>query len=413
VLLGYSDDPALQLQCAKNYVAYKIPLRPQPFWTGEVWRHTKLRVAYLSADLHTHATAHLMAGLFEQHDRSRFEIIGISYGVDDHSEMRKRLVAAFDQFRDVRGNSDEEVAKLLHNLNVDVAVDLKGYTHDARPIILAYRPAPIQVNYLGYPGTMGAEFIDYIVADKIVVPFERQQFYTEKIVHLPDSYQINDTTRRIAEVVPDRQAIGLPQRGFVFCCFSNNWKITPEIFGVWMRLLHQIKDSALWLLRDNKSAELNLRNEAQKLGVDPLRLIFSGRLPLDQHLARHLLADLVLDTLPYNAHTTASDALWAGIPLLTCMGGAFARRVAASLANAAGLSELVATSLDEYEALALKLARDSVMLAEVKAKLARNRNTCPLFNTERFTRHIEAAYTAMWEIWQRGEIPRSFSVTPI
>jgi predicted O-linked N-acetylglucosamine transferase (SPINDLY family) len=354
-----------------------------------------------------------MAGLFEQHDRSRFEITGVSFGVDDRSKIRKRLVAAFDEFYDVRRKSDQEVARLLYELQVDIAIDRNGYTRDSRSGIFAHRPAPIQVSYLGFPATMGTPFIDYIIADKVVAPFEHQQFYTEKIVHLPDCYQVNDSKRKIAKSTPTRQEMGLPEHAFVFCCFNNNWKITPAIFDIWMRLLHQAEGSVLWLLWDNEGAERNLRAEAQRRGIDPLRLVFAGRLALDEHLARHRLADLFLDTLPYNAHTTASDALWVGLPVLTCKGEAFAGRVAASLLHAVGVPELITSNLEDYQALALKLARDPALLAEIKAKLVHKRNTYPLFNTERFARHIEAAYTTMWETWQRSEKPKSFSVEPI
>ena len=413
LFLGYSGDPALQLQCARNYIENKIPLPLPPYWSGQTWHHDKLRVAYLSPDFSSHATAFLTAELFELHDRSRFEIIGVSFGVDDRSEMRRRLVAAFDEFHDVRGNSDKEVAKLLNDRQVDIAVDLAGYTTDSRPGIFAHRPVPIQVNYLGFPATMGADFIDYIIADAIVLPVEQQPYYTEKVVYLPDCYQVNDTKRKIAERTPTRQEMGLPEHAFVFCCFNNNWKITPEIFDVWMRLLHQVEGSVLWLLWDNDGAERNLRKEAQRRGIDLSRLVFAGRLPLAEHLARHRLADLFLDTLPYSAHTTASDALWAGLPVLTCKGEAFAGRVAASLLHAVGIPELITSNREDYQTLALKLARDPALLAEIKAKLVRNRDTCPLFNTERFARHIEAAYTTMWETWQRGEGPKSFSVEPI
>jgi protein O-GlcNAc transferase len=409
-LLGYSGDPALQLHCAKNSIAHQVRLPPRPLWTGARWHHGKLRVAYLSADFHRHATAYLMAELLERHDRSRFEILGVSFGVDDESEMRRRLIAAFDQFHDVRATGDEEVAKLLRDLQVDIAIDLMGHTHDARPGILAYRPAPIQVSYLGFPGTTGAEFIDYIVADKTVAPFEHQPFYTEKIVHLPDCYQVNDSKRNIAERTPTRREAGLPETGFVFCCFNNAWKITPEVFSVWIRLLHAIEGSVLWLLRDDESAERNLRMEAQARGIDPARLVFASRLPIEDHLARHRLADLFLDTLPCNAHTTASDALWAGLPLLTCEGTAFAGRVAASLLNATALPELVTYSLEDYEALTLQLAREPSLLEDYRKRLARNRLSHPLFDTARFRRHIEAAYLQMWDIWQRGEPPRSFAV---
>ena len=409
---------ATQVICCCNCNALRtllltrFQLPPQPLWTGETWRHDKVRVAYLSADFRRHAVAHQIAELFERHDRSRFEIIGVSFGVDDKSEMRKRLIAAFDQFYDVRRKSDEEVAKLIHDLQVDIAIDLMGYTKDSRPGIFAYRPAPIQASYFGFSGTMGAEFIDYIIADKTVAPFEHQPFYTEKIVHLPDCYLVNDTKRNIAQRTPTRQEAGLPEKGFIFCCFNNNWKITPDVFGVWMRLLHSIDGSVLWLLGDNESAQRNLGKEARGRGIDPTRLVFASRLPLDEHMARHRLADLFLDTLPYNAHTTASDALWAGLPVLTCEGTAFAGRVAASLLYAVGLPELVTHSLEDYEALALRLAEDPSLLQGYRNRLATNRLTHPLFDTDRFRRHIEAAYMTMWELWQRGEQPRSFSVEP-
>ena len=260
---------------------------------------------------------------------------------------------------------------------------------------------------------MGTPFIDYIIVDKVVAPFEHQQFYSERMIHLPDCYWVTDNKLKIAESAPTRQKMGLPEHAFVFCCFNNNWKITPAIFDVWMRLLHQVEGSVLWLFRNNDGAERNLRREAQRRGINPSRLLFAGRLPLDEHLARHRLADLFLDTLPYNAHTTASDALWVGLPVLTCVGEAFAGRVAASLLHAVGVPELITSNLEDYQTLAVRFARDPTSLAEIKAKLVRNRGTYPLFNTERFARHIEAAYTTMWETWQCGEAPKSFSIEPI
>ena len=412
VLLGYSGDPALQAQCARNHIENMISSSPPPLWSGQTWRHDKLRVAYLSPDFRSHAVASSTAELFELHDRSRFEIIGVSFALDDRSEMRKRLVAAFDDFHDVRKNSDKEVAKLLNDRRFDIAIDLAGYTQDSRPAILAHRPVPIQVNYLGFTATMGADFIDYIIADAMVLPVEHQPHYTEKVVYLPDCYHVNDRTHKIAERTPTRQEMGLPEHAFVFCCFNKNWKITPEIFDIWMRLLHQVEGSVLWLLGDNEGAERSLRKETQLRGIDPSRLVFAGRLPPAEHLARHRLADLFLDTLPYNSHTTASDALWAGLPVLTCKGEAFAGRVAASLLHAVGIPELITSNLDDYQTLALKLVRDAALLAKIKTKLARNRNMYPLFNTERFARHLEAAYMTMWETWQRGEAPKSFSVEP-
>jgi protein O-GlcNAc transferase len=409
-LLGYSDDRALQLQCAKNFVTNCVSQFTQPLWRGETWRHGKVRIAYLSADFRQHAIAFLLAELIERHDRSRFEIIGVSFGGDSKSEMRQRLVAAFDHFHDVGPKNDEEVARLLRALQVDIAVDLMGYTQNSRFGILARRPAPIQVSYLGFPATMGAAFIDYLIADGTVAPFEHQPFYIEKIVHLPNCYQVNDTTRKIAARTPSRHEAGLPETGFVFCCFNNNWKITPDVFSVWMRLLRTVEGSVLWLLSDNKTAERNLRSQAQDRDIDPARLVFANRLPLEDHLARHRLADLFLDTLPYNAHTTASDALWAGLPVVTPLGESFAGRVAASLLKAIGLPELVTHSIDDYEALALRLANNPEFLKSYRNQLTKNRLTYPLFDTDRFRRHIETAYLQMWEIWQRGERPRSFAV---
>ena len=411
--LAISVSPQDQLRCSQLYAAANFPAFSKPVWQGERYNHDKIRIAYVSADFHDHPMGYLMAALFEQHDHSRFETIAISFGPDSKSGMRKRLEQAFDRFIDVRQRSDAEVAALLRNLEIDIAVDRKGFTLDSRTGIFALRPAPIQVNYLAYPGTIGAEYIDYILADRIVVPEEHHSFFSEKIVYLPDTYQANDSKRKIAERTPTRSEVGLPARGFVYCCFNNSYKITPLVFDVWMRLLRAVEGSTLWLLRDNDCAEQNLCKEAAARGVDPARLVFATRLAHEDHLARHRLADLFLDTLPYNAHTTASDALWAGLPVLTCIGAAFPGRVAASLLNAVGMSELITSSLVEYEALALKLAREPDLLAEVKTKLACNRNKYPLYNTARFVRHVESAYTTMWEISQRGEPPRSFSVEPI
>jgi protein O-GlcNAc transferase len=412
VLVAVSPSPEEQRLCAQRHVREKLPQRP-PLWRGSRYRHDRVRLAYLSADYSEHATAYLAAGLFERHDRSRFEVIGVSYGPDDHSPMRQRLMRAFDQFVDVRSRGDEETARLLHEMQVDVAIDLKGYTTGARPEILSYRPAPVQVSYLGFPGTMAAPFIDYIVADRWVLPAEARVHYTEQVVYLPDSYQVNDAARSVAERTPSRAQAGLPRDGFVFCCFNNSYKIMPPVFAVWMKLLREIPQSALWLLEDSAEAKRRLQQAAQAAGVDAARLVFAARVAPAEHLARHRLADLFLDTLPYNAHTTASDALWAGLPVLTCAGNTFAGRVAGSLLRAVGLPELVTRSLHEYETLALQLARDPSRLADIRGRLERNRSTTPLFDLERFRRHLEAAYLAMWETSQRGEPPRGFSVEPL
>jgi protein O-GlcNAc transferase len=405
MLLFYSDDPSLQMQCATNFVRYHVPaLSPLP--PRSAGRHDKIQIAYLSADFRNHPMSHLMAELFELHDRGRFEVIGISFGPDDRSDIRARVIAAFDQFHDVRASSDRDIASLVRDLEVDIVIDLMGHTRNSRPGILAYRGAPIQVSYLGLPATTGADFIDYVIADKIVPPLDQQRFYSEQIVHLPDTYWVNDSKLKISQRVPSRAEAGLPEQGFVFCCFNKAAKITAPVFEVWMRLLAAVDGSVLWLLGDNAVAENNLRKAAAARGIDPARLVFAGKLELDQHLARHRLADLFLDTLPYNAHTTASDALAAGLPLVTCLGATLSGRVAASLLSAVGLPELITPTLADYEALALKLARDREYLADIRDRLAQNRKTFPLFDTKRFRRHIEAAYVTMYRRWQRGESSR-------
>ena len=306
--------------------------------------------------------------------------------------------------------SDAEAAEQIRELGIDIAIDLKGYTTDTRPGILAPRPAPVQVNYLGYPGTLGVDFVDYILVDPFIVPLDQQPHFTEKLVQLPDCYQVNDTKRAVAEVPPSRASCGLPEDGFVFCCFNQNYKITPTVFDVWMQLLRSVPGSTLWLLRGNEVAERNLRQEAQARDIEPDRLVFAPRLQLQDHLARHTNADLFLDTLPYNAHTTASDALWVGLPVLTCVGRAFPGRVAGSLLHALGLPELITNSLEDYEALALRLVGDPEYLSTIRAKLARNRDTAPLFDTNRFRLNMEAAYAEMWQTWQSGRPPRAIAV---
>ncbi len=309
--------------------------------------------------------------------------------------------------------SDVDVAKRLREREVDIAVDLNGFTTYCRTGIFALRPAPIQVNYLGYPATMGAEYIDYIVADDTVVPPAEHRCYTERIVSLPDTCWPGDSTKRIAERTPTRTEAGLPEAGLVFCCFNASYKITPEVFDIWMRLLGRVDDSVLWLRVGNAAAPMNLRREAARRGIAPERLVFAPKVDHADHLARHRLADVFLDTLPYNAHTTTSDALWAGLPVVTFAGTTFAGRVAASLLRAVGLPELITTTWDDYEALAYRLATDAHLLAGIKRKLARNRDCLPLFDTRRFCRHLEAAYVAMWERQQRGEPPASFAVEPL
>jgi predicted O-linked N-acetylglucosamine transferase (SPINDLY family) len=341
-----------------------------------------------------------MAELFELHDKNQFEIVGFSFGPTANDWMRQRLEKSFDQFIEVGSKSDVEVAKLSRDLNIDIAVDLKGFTQDARTGIFSYRAAPIQVNYLGYPGTMGADYIDYIIADKTLIPLDAQSSYTEKVVYLPNSYQVNDRKRIISDRQFTRQELGLPEDRFVFCCFNNNFKILPATFTSWMRILKAVDGGVLWLFRENPRAVDNLKKEAEKQGIPADRLVFAGRLPLPEHLARHRQADLFLDTFPYNAHTTASDALWAGLPVLTLTGQSFASRVAASLLNAIGLSELITNTQEEYEALAIELAKNPKKLADIKLRLANNRLTAPLFDTPLFTKNLESAYLRMYESYQ-------------
>jgi predicted O-linked N-acetylglucosamine transferase (SPINDLY family) len=409
-VVAVSGSTREERQCAERHARETQGGPTEPLWRGERYGHARVRLAYLSADFHEHATAYLMAQLFELHDRGRFEVIGVSYGPDDRSAMRARLERAFDKFVDVRAMSDAQAAALLRGMEVDIAVDLKGLTADSRLSILAHRPAPLQATYLGYPGPLGVSYIDYVLADRVVIPAADEAFYSEKVVCLPDSYQVNDATVPLAERAPARAELGLPEDAFVFCCFNNIYKLMPSMFEVWMRLLAAAPGSVLWLLEPRDIAKRNLQAAARAHGIDPARLVFAPRVGRAEHLARHRRADLFLDTLPYNAHTTTSDALWAGVPVLTCLGTSFAGRVAASLLGAIGLSEMITRDLRAYEALALELARDPAALAALREKLVSARRTQPLFDAARFRRHIEAAYLRMLEIQRRGEPARSFAV---
>jgi predicted O-linked N-acetylglucosamine transferase (SPINDLY family) len=347
----------------------------------------------------------LAAGLFESHDRDKFEVYAFSFGTDTKDEMQIRLEAAFDKFIDVESKTDKEIAELSRQMQIDIAVDLAGFTSGSRTGIFALRAAPLQINYLGYPGTMGADYMDYLIADRQLIPEEAKAHYTERIVYLP-SFQANDSKRKISDRVFTREELGLPQSGFVFCCFNNSYKITPSTFDGWMRILKQVNGSVLWLSETNPFATDNLRKEAKARGVDAQRLVFARKIPLlAEHLARHRAAGLFIDTLPYNAHTTASDALWAGLPVLTCTGEALASRVAASLLTAIDLPELVTTTQEDYEALAVELATNPEQLQAIRQKLERNRLTAPLFDTKLFTRHIEDAYTQMVERYQADLAP--------
>lgn len=403
-VLGLPSTAEQQQRCARANVNDMFAPAATPMWRGERYVHERIRVAYVSADLRNHPTSHLIAGLIDRHDRARFEIIGIYIGPPSADIWRQRMERSFDRFFDVATHSDEHIARLIRELEIDIAVDMMGHTGFARTGVFALRPAPVQLNYLAYPGTMGASYIDYIVADATLIPPSQQAFYDEKIVYLPHSYQINDSGKRIA-TAPTRADVNLPENAFVFCCFNGGFKITPDVFDVWMRLLNKIPGSVLWLLDGSPAAVRNLRREAQQRGVAADRLIFAERMALPEHLARHRCADLFLDTFHYNAHTTASDALWAGLPVLTCAGATFASRVAASLLNAIGLPALITRSSDEYEAAAYELSTHPERLAEIRATLAANRLTQPLFDTEASTRHLESAYRSMYARHQAGLAP--------
>jgi predicted O-linked N-acetylglucosamine transferase (SPINDLY family) len=410
-LLALLNDASLHKKCSEIFMQAKFPphlaLGPIPKYP----KKEKIRLAYFSADFRNHPVAFLISELFEIHCRSSFEVFAFSLRkapIED--EITLRLKNGFDHFINVENKSDQEIAQLARSLEIDIAIDLSGYTQYSRTGIFAYRAAPIQVNYLGYPGTMGAQYIDYIIADKTLIPQSHQQFYTEKVVTLPNSYQVNDRKRIISDRQFNKQELGLPERGFVFCCFNNNHKILPKTFDSWMRILKAVEGSVLWLLTDNPSVEPNLKKYAQQHGIDGTRLVFAERMPLSEHLARHALADLFIDTAPYNAHTTASDALWAGLPVLTLPGQSFASRVAASLLNAIGLPELITNSQEEYEALAIELAMSPQKLATIKLKLANNRLTTPLFDTPLFTKHIEAAYIKMYERYQADLMPDHITI---
>jgi predicted O-linked N-acetylglucosamine transferase (SPINDLY family) len=409
-LLAMSDDPMLHRQASEIFAHYQYPSNST---LGPIAKHPKgekIRIGYFSADFHNHATGYLLAELIELHDKNQFELIGISFGPNQDDEMRIRLQQSFDQLIDASTMSDIEIAQLSRDLKIDIAVDLKGYTQNCRTGIFAYRAAPIQLSYLGYPGTMSTNYIDYLIADQTLIPQEAQQAYSEKIAYLPYSYQANDRKRVISDKRFTKGDLGLPEQGFIFCSFNNNYKILPATFEIWMRILKAVDGSVLWLYEDNAAAADHLRQEAEKRGVHPSRLVFAKRMPLAEHLARHQLADLFIDAFPCNAHTTASDALWAGLPVLTLMGNSFASRVAASLLKAIELPELITSTPQAYEALAIEIAKNPAKLAALKQKLASNRLTTPLFDTPQFTKDLERSYVQIYERYQAGLPPEHIFV---
>ncbi len=412
-LVAACDAPQQQLYCAQSYLErngfIERPISNQPFDFTEQSK-TRIKIAYVSADFFNHATAVLMAELFELHDKNRFEVYAYSYGENIEDEWRVRLRNAFEHFYEVSQWNDKAIAEHIHGQKISIVIDLKGYTTHSRTGIFSYRPAPIQINYIGFPGTMGASFIDYIIADNILIPPQLEQFYTEKVIKMPHSYQPNDRHRIIGVNIPTKAEVGLPATGFVYCCFNNPYKVLPETFAVWMRILHAVPDSVLWLLKDVPETEENLKHQAKLAGIDPSRIVFANRVSIPEHLARHVLADLFLDTLPYNAHTTTSDALWTGLPVLTCMGQSFASRVAGSLLNASGLNELITETRQDYENLAIEFAKNPIKLQQIKDKLNNSRENIPLFDTVRYTRNLETAFVHIFQLASEGNKPETFTV---
>ena len=411
-LLSFSDRSRDQLQCARIFARDFFTPATDRLWQGERYGHERIRVAYLSADFREHPTARLIAGLMQAHDRSRFEIFALSIGPGESGPMAARIASAVEHFAPARELGDRQIAHLLREHEIDIAVDLMGFTTLGRPGVYALRPCPVQVSYLGYPGTMGTHCIDYLVGDGYVAPAGKEQDYEEKVVRLPDCFQAND--RLYGPVpAPSRSALRLPEGAVVYCSMNKAAKLTADMFARWMEILGAVQDGVLWLPGDTPALRRNLERGAQARGIDPGRLVFANRVAYDEHLARLQQADVALDTLPFNGGATTSDALRSGVPVVTCAGEAFAARMTGSLLHAIGMPELVTTSLEEYTALAIRLGDDRQLLARTKDKLARHRATHPLFDTDRFRRHLEAAYEIMWQRTQRGEPPASFSVDAI
>jgi predicted O-linked N-acetylglucosamine transferase (SPINDLY family) len=412
--LWICDSAATQLKCARRYSADQFPAAT-PLADGPLYRHDRLRIAYLSADFADHPVSHLIAGVLEQHDRERFETFGIGLARDPaESAMQWRLRQAFEHFEDVSEASDRAVAVRLRECEIDVAVDLTGHTRGGRLGILAFRPAPIQISMLGFAGTSGAPYMDYLIGDDVATPTDHEECFSEKIIRMPDSFMPNDDAQPIAERLPRRCDLGLPDDAFVFCAFNNIYKLNPLMFDIWMRLLAQVPGSILWLRSAEDAVIANLGREATRRDIDPDRLVFAPRMEvMAAHLARYRQADLFLDTTPYGAHATARDALWAGLPVLTIAGSSFASRVAASLLNALGLQELIASSLEEYEQCALRLARTPEWLGNLRSRLSRKDVTHRCFDTGLYRRHLEAVFESVCARRSRREAPESFRVAPL
>lgn len=413
--LTFEDNPdllRLRTQAYANTLLPKVaPAKPLPVELTGAERPDRLRIGYFSSDYHDHATMRLMAGLFEAHDQSRFDIIAYSFDPEPEDAMRRRVSQAVTRFKDISKLSDAAATELVIADGLDIAIDLKGFTGNNRTTLFANRLAPTHISYLGFPGTLGSTAIDYFIGDHVTCPAGSERYFEEHLIRLPHSYQVNDDKRPLSGHQYTRKDCGLPDGGFVFCSFNSSYKITPVEFDIWMRLLDQVEDSVLWLLDCSDSSKQNLRREAAARGQDPDRLIFAPRIAQEEHLARHQAADLFLDTFVVNAHTTASDALWAGLPVLTMPGRQFASRVGASLVSAMGLPEMITKSAAEYEARALELARDPDALAALRSKLQRNRRSAPLFDTTGFTRSLEQGFDMAHERYLRGLPPAHIDVT--
>jgi predicted O-linked N-acetylglucosamine transferase (SPINDLY family) len=412
ISLSVFNEGEIQKIIAENWVD-KVSSAPPPVHIDNITKtNERIRIGYYSPDFKNHPVSFLIAELIELHDRKRFEVIAFSFGTDNLNPMQHRLSSAFDQFINVHGKSEMQIASLSREMGIDIAIDLCGHTHENRFGIFCHRAAPFQVSYLGHPGTMGAACIDYIIADPILIPIEKSVHYTEKLVHLPHSFQINDRKRSISNLELNKADFGLPESGVIYCCFNNNFKITPEIFHSWMQILRGVDNSVLWLLEDTPSVPINLRKEAMKAGIDPARVLFSGRIAPELYLARYRLADLFLDTYPFNGGATASDALWAGLPIITKLGDAYAGRMAASLLNAIGLPELVTNTDEEYIELAQCFGRDPSKLTSIKTKLAHNKLSTPLFNTPLNVKYIEEAFEKMMERHLSNQTPDHIQIYP-
>ena len=405
--LSWVDNPLQQLQRSINYVAEKfmrdpinLPIKPEV-------PPKRIKIGYISGDFYNFPTMHLLAGMLEAHNRERFEIYAFSYVLRKNDKMRQRIKLGVDHFIDVNNLSSIEIAKLIQSNNIDISIDLNGYTRKSRSEIFQYKMSPIQINYLGYPSTMGANFIDYIIADPVTIPDVSRNFYSEKIIYMPHTYQANDDKRKIVRTNSKRVDFNLPEKGFVFCCFNQIYKISPKEFNIWMRLLRNVNNSVLWLIKSNKWVEQNFSKEAKRQGIDPLRIVFAEKLSHSEHLARHKHADLFIDTFNYNAHTTASDALWAGLPIVTKQGKQFSARVTSSLLTACGLSELITKNEKEYEDLIYELATNPKKLKTISLKLSENKKNKPLFNTKQYTNNFENGLQKAYDLYFNGERPKN------